>query len=623
MHHPSNSRTLFTFATAALLGLSISACSGNEEPVFKSIEINIAHINDHHSQLDAFAATELTLDGVATQVELGGFARQTAMFKSVAATKNLLKLHAGDALTGSLYYTFFKGAVDAQMMNSICFDAFTPGNHEFDDSDTVLKSFLDELAKGSCKTSVVSSNVVAASGTALAPVGGAAYLKPWVIKEIDGVKVGIVAVTIAGKTVNSSRPLASTQFNDEVTAAQKAIDELKAQGVRHIVALTHQGYDADKAMAAKLSDVDAIIGGDSHSLLGDFKAVGIATSSGSYPTVAVNKNGEMVCIGQAWEYSKAFGLMNLQFNEAGAVKSCTGNASLLIGDSFKRKDSANVWQTVTESVRTTLMANLAANQPLVKVLTPDTVAVATLKTYSDQVAAEKAKSIGSANESLCLVRVPGESTNRSTGVAGCEAGNTLARGSDSAQAVAEAFLFAAKRADFSVQNAGGVRTPIAAGSLNMNTAFTLLPFTNVLVEMSLTGAEMVTALEDAVANHLDLAQSNGSHPYAAGMRWDLDMSRARGQRFSNVQVRSKSTATWSNIDLAKTYVLVTNDFIAEGKDGYTTLGTVFKAGRSVNTYLLYTQSFVDYVLVKGSISRPARGDYSHQSVITSAGIVLP
>jgi 5'-nucleotidase len=482
---------------------------------------------------------------------------------------------------------------------------------------------LDELAKGSCKTSVVSSNVVAASGTALAPVGGAAYLKPWVIKEIDGVKVGIVAVTIAGKTVNSSRPLASTQFNDEVTAAQKAIDELKAQGVRHIVALTHQGYDADKAMAAKLSDVDAIIGGDSHSLLGDFKAVGIATSSGSYPTVAVNKNGEMVCIGQAWEYSKAFGLMNLQFNEAGAVKSCTGKASLLIGDSFKRKDSANVWQTVTESVRTTLMANLAANQPLVKVITPDAAAVATLKTYSDQVAAEKAKSIGSASESLCLVRVPGESTNRSTGVAGCEAGNTLARGSDSAQAVAEAFLFAAKRADFSVQNAGGVRTPIAAGSLNMNTAFTLLPFTNVLVEMSLTGAEMVTALEDAVANHLDLAQSNGSHPYAAGMRWDLDMSRARGQRFSNVQVRSKSTATWSNIDLAKTYVLVTNDFIAEGKDGYTTLGTVFKAGRSVNTYLLYTQSFVDYVLVKGSISRPARGDYSHQAVITSAGIALP
>ena len=605
-------------ASAVLMG-----CGGSDEPTYKPLELNIAHINDHHSQLDAFAATELTLDGVATQVELGGFARQTALFKSVAGTQNLLKIHAGDAVTGSLYYTFFKGAVDAQMMNTVCFDAFTPGNHEFDDGDGVLKGFLDELAKGTCKTSVVSSNVVPATGSPLAPTGGTPYLKPYVIKEVDGVKVGMIGITIAGKTVNSSRPLATTTFNDEVTSAQKAIDELKAQGIRHIVAVTHQGYDADKALASRLTDVDVIIGGDSHSLLGDFKAVGITTSSGAYPTVITNKSGEPVCIGQAWEYSKAFGLMNVQFNESGAVKSCGGKATLLIGDQFKRKDAAGAWQTVSDTVRTTLMANLAANQPLVKVLTPDAAAVTTLQTYANQVNAEKAKPIGTATEALCLVRVPGESTNRSAGTAGCEAGNTLARGSDAAQAVAEAFLFAAKRADFSLQNAGGVRVPVAAGGLSMNTAFTLLPFTNVLVEVELTGREVVAALEDAVANHLDLAQSNGSHPYAAGLRWDLDMSKPKGQRFANVQVRNKTTGAWTAIDLAKTYVLVTNDFIASGKDGYTALGTAYNAGRYVNTYLLYTQSFVDYVLAKGTLARPARADYSHQRVVTAAGVVLP
>ena len=612
-----------TLAGTALVifGLTLSACGGNSDtPTFKPLELNIAHINDHHSQLDAFAATELTLDGVATQVDLGGFARQTAMFKSMADTKNLLKLHAGDALTGSLYYTFFKGAVDAQMMNTICFDAFTPGNHEFDDGDSILKGFLDELAKGSCKTPSISSNVVPAVGTPLVPTASSAYLKPWVIKEVDGVKVGIVGLTVAGKTVNSSRPLSSTQFNDEVTSAQKAIDELKTQGIRHIIALTHQGYEADKAMAAKLTDVDVIIGGDSHSLLGDFKSVGIASSSGSYPSVATNMNGEM---GQAWEYSKAFGLMNLQFNEAGAVKSCAGKATLLIGDSFKRKDSAGVWQTVAGTERTTLMANLAANQGQVKVLTPDATAAAVLKTYSDQVALEKAKAIGTATESLCLVRVPGESTNRSGSTAGCETANTQARGSDAAQVVAEAFLFAAKRADFALQNAGGVRVPVASGALSMNTAFTLLPFTNVLVEMELTGAEVVAALEDAVDNHIVTPSGNGSHPYAAGLRWNLDMSKAKGQRFTNVQVRNKTTGSWSGIDRTKTYVLVTNDFIASGKDGYATLGVAYSAGRYVNTYLLYTQSFVDYVLTKGSIARPARADYSHQSVVTATGTVLP
>lgn len=618
------SSALVRAGTLTLVGLALTACGGSSDaPTFKPLELNIAHINDHHSQLDAFSATELTLDGVATQVEMGGFARQTAMFKSVAGTKNLLKLHAGDALTGSLYYTFFKGAADAQMMNTICFDAFTPGNHEFDDGDAVLKGFLDELGKGTCKTPTLSSNVVPATGTPLAPTGGTAYLKPWIIKEVDGVKVGIVAVTVAGKTVNSSRPLNTTQFNNEVSSAQKAIDELKDQGVRHIIALTHQGYDADKAMAKQLTDVDVIIGGDSHSLLGDFTAVGISSSSGSYPTVTTNKNGEMVCIGQAWEYSKAFGLMNLQFNTAGAISSCGGKATLLIGDSFKRKDTAGAWQTVSEADRSTLLANLAAKQPQVKVITPDATASATLKTYADQVNAEKAKAIGTASESLCLVRVPGESTNRSSSTAGCETANTLARGSDAAQVVAEAFLYAAKRADFALQNAGGVRVPVAAGGLSMNTAFTLLPFTNVLVEMELSGAEIVATLEDAVDNHIVTPSGNGSHPYAAGLRWDLDMSKTKGQRFSNVQVRNKTTGAWSAINLAKTYVLVTNDFIAAGKDGYTTLGVAYSAGRYVNTYLLYTQSFVDYVLAKNTLTRPARSDYSHQKVVTATGVTLP
>jgi len=114
------SRALAGAGILVTIGLALSACGGGSDaPSYKPIELNIAHINDHHSQLDAFAATELTLDGVATQVELGGFARQAAMFKSVAGTKNLIKLHAGDALTGSLYYTFFKGAVDAKMMNTL------------------------------------------------------------------------------------------------------------------------------------------------------------------------------------------------------------------------------------------------------------------------------------------------------------------------------------------------------------------------------------------------------------------------------------------------------------------------------------------------------------------------
>ena len=258
---------LAALSTAAALLLAGCASTGTPEPgplsPLSPLTLNIAHINDHHSQLEPQANAELTLDGQPTRVSLGGFARISSVFKQLeASTPNLLKLHAGDAITGTLYYTFFRGAADARMMNTVCFDAFALGNHEFDDGDAVLRGFLDELGQGDCRTPVLAANVQPAAGSPLAASGGRSPIQPYTIKTVGGARVGIVGIAIADKTVNSSRPLASTQFLDEVTSAQRAIDELKRQGVHHIVLLTHQGYARDQAMARRLSGVDVVIGGE-------------------------------------------------------------------------------------------------------------------------------------------------------------------------------------------------------------------------------------------------------------------------------------------------------------------------------------------------------------------------
>ena len=50
---------------------------------------------------------------------------------------------------------------------------------------------------------------------------------------------------------------------------------------------------------------------------------------------------------------------------------------------------------------------------------------------------------------------------------------------------------------------------------------------------------------------------------------------------------------------------------------------MFQTGNYVNNYLLYTQTFVDYVIARGTVNRPAAADYSHQSVITASGLTLP
>ena len=117
--------------------------------------------------------------------------------------------------------------------------------------------------------------------------------------------------------------------------------------------------------------------------------------------------------------------------------------------------------------------------------------------------------------------------------------------------------------------------------------------------------------------------SSGSHPYATGLRWDLDLSKPAGSRLSNLEVKDRATGNWTNLDMNATYVVVTNDFIAEGRDGYTTFGEIFKDANKVeDTKLLYTQSFIDYVEKVGTISRPDRDDYSHKTVITADGKML-
>ncbi len=616
-----------TLARAALLLASAAALADapatqtSAPPRFAPLSLTLLHVNDHHSQLDTFANAELRIGGVATRVDWGGFARLSSAFARHAQRADVIKLHAGDAITGTLYHTLFRGAADAALMNTVCFDALVPGNHEFNDGDAGLQEFLQHLHAGACQTPVLAANVHPRMGTPLAPRGARAALQPYTIKTIGGVPVAIIGIVAKEKTLHSSRPLPSTVFEDEAQAAQRTIDLLKARGLRHFVLLTHQGYRADKALAARLSDVDAIVGGDSHSLLGDFSALGLS-SAGPYPTRLRNRDGQLVCVVQAWEFGKAIGELDLQFNERGEVERCTGQTSLLIGSNFQRQNSSGAFVPVDAATRKQIIESLR-HEPGLLVLEPDPAAALKLAGFAAQLTEKKTEIIGRSTHPLCLVRVPGEQASRSAGVPGCEAAHTLARGSDAAQIVAAAFLARSPAADLAIQNAGGVRMPIAAGPLSLGAAFGLLPFNNVLVELRLSGQQIIDTLEEAVSHHQDAGQSSGSHPYAAGLRWRLDLSQPRGARFSAVQVRERTSGVWRAIDIGRSYTVVTNDFIASGKDGYATFGAVFAGSEPMRSTRLYTQAFIDYVRARGVLERPDASDYSHQSVITAAGLELP
>ena len=144
------------------LSLALVACDSDDNSVETAapLSINLLHINDHHSHLEADTGTDLVLVGEDTRVSIGGFPLVVAKFKELAEGKdNVLKLHAGDAITGDLYYTLFKGEADAALMNEVCFDAFALGNHEFDAGDAGLKTFLEFLYSPTCQTPVLAANV--------------------------------------------------------------------------------------------------------------------------------------------------------------------------------------------------------------------------------------------------------------------------------------------------------------------------------------------------------------------------------------------------------------------------------------------------------------------------------
>lgn len=611
-----------TLPALAVLALLNAGCSDddddNNSPTPENgdsqpFSMRILHINDHHSHLESESAT-LTLAGADTDVEMGGFPRVTAKMRELeAAGDNLLKLHAGDAITGTLYYTLFEGQADAELMNDVCFDAFVVGNHEFDGGDAGLKTFLDFLNSGSCGTVTLGANVVPQVGTPLAPNSETDYIKPYMVKDLDGEKVGIIGIDIAAKTQNSSSPLETTQFLDETQTSQQYIDELKEQGINKIVLLTHNQYGRDIAMSGQLTDVDVIIDGDSHTLLGNtFADLGLSPE-GPYPTLTTDKNGNTVCIAQAWQYANIVGELAIEFDPDGVISSCTGTPHLLLGDTFERDDAEGNSAVLAGEDQQAVLDDIASLDE-VSVVTPDASAAAILARYADQVDTLQQEVIGTAPADLCFERIPGQGRSE---IAGCTA-LTNAQGSDISNIVALAFKEQSIEADIAIQNGGGVRIDIPAGDITIGDAYTLLPFANTLYNLQMTGAQIRQVLEESLDFALSPNGSTGAYPYASGLRWDVDATQPMGSRIQNLAYKAKTASEWSALDEQAQYTVVTNSFVAAGRDGYLTFGTIAEDKR-VDTYLDYAQAFVDYVKRVQVVEKLPLDEYSTQSFRNSDG----
>ena len=590
------------------------------EPVAPPFTLRVLHVNDHHSRVAPDTGGQLLLDGAETQVSFGGFPQLVTAFRELAeGAGHVLRLHAGDAITGDLYFTLFHGEADADLMNQVCFDAFAVGNHEFDAGDAGLKRFLDYLSKRTwdCRTPALGANVAPGVGESpLARFGARDYLLPHVVLERGGRRIGIVGIDVAGKTKASSNPDAATRFLDEAGTAQAQVDLLRDQGVDIIVLLTHVGYRSDLELAQSLSGVDLVVGGDSHTLLGEeFTAYGLSPA-GPYPTELRNRDGDRVCVAHAWQYTWVIGVLEASFDAEGRVTSCGGRPVLLVGDDLRR-DGAPLAGPALERARAAIEAS-----PSLRRFEPDPQALHVLDVYRAKIERFAGEAIATVPSRLCLRRVPGSHDRSRDGAPGCAA-STDTQGGEVQSLVAEAFLAQGRRfggADVALQNGGGVRNGLAPGGFTVGDAYLALPYKNQLVRLQMTGRELRQVLEEAVDYFLaDLSANTGAFPYAAGLRWNVDLTRSREQgRLTDIEFRDGEA--WVPLDEDRVFRVMANDYIAGGRDGYVSLAAI-RGERREDTFLDYAQALVDYAREAEVLRHPAPERRSTQRFVDLDGRV--
>jgi 2',3'-cyclic-nucleotide 2'-phosphodiesterase/3'-nucleotidase len=247
----------------------------------REVPIVILHTCDLHGNI-------LPTESYEGETNVGGIARCATVIRQIREhEKNVLLVDAGDTMQGTPVSFLTGGQVMVKCLNQLRYDSWTWGNHEFDWG-------LEKLAASAERAEM--PIVVANIGQA--PDGGNALsrqivsrLKPYIVKEIDGVKVGIIGLDTPG-VPSWSRPrlIPGLEFVDSVETLRRVVPEVRAVGAQVLVLVCHQGYreagddhaNQINAIARDFPELDVIIGAHTHRNFPEFKVSNILYCQADY-----------------------------------------------------------------------------------------------------------------------------------------------------------------------------------------------------------------------------------------------------------------------------------------------------------------------------------------------------
>ena len=472
-----------------------------------------------------------------------------------AAGAEVFLFSAGDAIQGAPLVNLSGGQTAIKFMNLAGYDLMVPGNHEFDFGYENLKE-LEELAE----FPIISANI-------LNKQTGKAEFGNSIILETGIGKIGIFGLTTA-ETQTKANPkyVASLTFqaNEEMyKVAQDEVEELKELGADYIISVVHLGIDEGSRpntsydLIDNVEGIDVVIDGHSHSVI----------EAGT-------------------EYNGAF------LTSAGTKYSHVG---IIIMDE--------------ENIETKLISAADYNKVNEEVN-------AYVNEVNTEIDAQLSEVFATTEILLDGNRDPGVRTQETN------LGNFSA----------DAILWAANEAvgggvDAAITNGGGIRESIQAGDISMKDMKTVFPFGNTVTTVEITGAQLIEVLE---ASTFSTPVSVGAFPQVSAIEFTIDTSvpYENGEQFpettyyapANPGARIKDVKVAGEpVELDKTYIIATNDFLADGGDTY----YLFKDLEQYDTYVALEDALVNYTqeVLDGVITEEKYGLPKGQITIVSEVVV--
>ncbi|TDB72056.1 bifunctional UDP-sugar hydrolase/5'-nucleotidase [Micromonospora sp. KC721] len=534
--------------TAGLVPVAVSYA----KPIGHEVKGQFLSYNDFHGAIDPPAGSGATVNGTPA----GGVEYLATWLKKLRAEgkaegRVTTTVGAGDLIGGTpLVSAAFHDEPTIELMDEIGLDVSSVGNHEFDEGvDELLR-----INRGGCHPvdgcqdgdGFAGARFTYLAANTISKKTKLPILPPIDVRFVGGVPVGFVGVTLEGTPgIVNPAGIKDVTFTDEVETANRWGGLLKLFGVKAMVLLVHEGgAQAAPPSLPGISDcanfsgpvVDIVRGlrpefglvvsGHTHR----FYSCSLPNSSGAHSVVtSAGSNGQLVT---DIDYSLD--------RRTGRFTGITAK-NVIVENGVRNADGT--WQQSGG----VFVKNPALVDPGAKALADK---------YRKAVAPIANRVVGRISADIVRDALPNGESPMGDVIADAQLAYTRGDG-----------------AQIALMNPGGVRSSLAYGTsaggeapgeVTYGEAFTVQPFNNLVVTQTFTGAQLTSVLEQQFVGFKGQTSQRILQP-SAGLTYSYDTTAPAGSRVSALALHG------TPIDPAASYRVTTNDFLANGGDGFTEL----------------------------------------------------